>query len=71
MFNPDPMIRSIVPLIDGTKTKQELVACVFELAKEGKLAPNVEGNSSVEVNAACKAILDQVLDQLHQSALLV
>jgi len=70
MLNADPLTRLVLPALDGTRTKADVADFIGALAASGKLNINVQGNSSVDMNAVHKATVDKILEQLRRSAML-
>lgn len=71
MLNADPLTRIVLPALDGTRTKADVADFIGALAASGKLNINVQGNSSVDMNAVHKATVDKILEQLRRSAMLI
>ncbi len=71
MINVDPLTRLLIQSVDGTKTKEELVQQVADLAQAGKLNISVKGEQPVDFDAVHRATIDKILEQLRKSALLV
>ena len=70
MLNADPLTRIVLPVIDGTRTREGIGQFIGELAASGKLNINVQGNSIVDMTAVHKATVDKILEQLRRSAML-
>jgi len=70
MLNADPLTRIILPVIDGTRTREGIGQFIGDLAASGKLNINVKGTSIVDMTAVHKATADKILEQLRRSAML-
>ncbi len=67
VFNADPLTLSLLPVFDGTWTKEMIADFIAARIASKELNVHLEGN--IGLNSS--EVLDQILDQLRLSALLV
>lgn len=67
----DPLSRLLIPFFDGTRTRAQLIECLAELARDGKLKINVQGNAPADMSVIHGAAIDKVLLHLRKSAMLI
>lgn len=70
MLNADPLTRLLLTELDGTKTRDDLVAHMGKLAEDGKINVNVKGDAPQDMSKIHGAAVDKVLEQLRRSAVL-
>lgn len=66
----DPLSRVLLPLFDGSRTKAQLVESLSEMARNGKITINVQGNAPTDMMPIHSAAIDKVLIQLRRAAML-
>lgn len=71
MLNADPLTRLLIQELDGSKTRDDLVAYMGKLAAEGKINVNVKGDAPKDMTAIHRAAVDKVLEQVRRSAVLI
>lgn len=71
MYKPDPLTRLLIQSVDGSRTKDDLAKHVGDLAAEGKLNININGEQPVDMAAVHQATIAKILEQLRRAALLV
>ena len=67
----DPLSRMLIPFVDGTRSKAQLVECLGTMASEGKVKINVQGTAPSDMSVIHGAAIDKVLDQLRRAATLM
>jgi len=71
MLNPDALTRLLIQVMDGTRTKDELIQYVSDMIASGTLKVTIQGNQPVDMSTVHRATVDRVLEQLRKNALLV
>ena len=70
MLNADPLMRIVIQVLDGTKTRDDLVQYIADLVASGKLSINVQSGAPVDMRAVHAAAVDKIFEQLRRTALL-
>ena len=71
MLNADPLTRIVIQVLDGSRTRADLVKFMSDLAAQGKISVNVQGKAPDDMTMIHAAAIDKVLEQLRRSAVLV
>lgn len=74
VFRPSELDRKLLPLLDGTRNHQELLACLTKMALAGELTVQSDGRALTEPDAietAFKPVLENALASYGESALLL
>lgn len=71
MISPDALTQIVIPELDGTNTKADLVKHMTKLTEEGILKVNIKGGGKADFAAVHGAAIDKVLEQLRKSAILI
>jgi methyltransferase-like protein/cyclopropane fatty-acyl-phospholipid synthase-like methyltransferase len=71
LLNPDAISRLLIQVIDGTKTKEDLVDVVSQLIASGNLKVTVQNGQNVDMSTIHRITVDKAIEQLRKNALLV
>lgn len=71
LLNPDSISRILIQVLDGSKTKSDLVDVVSQLIASGNLKVTVQNGENVDMATIHRITVDRVIEQLRRNALLV
>ena len=69
MFNADPLTRMVVPMIDGSRTRESIAEFIGDIAR-GKVNDYLPENRAINMATVHKATTDKILEQLRRAAML-
>ncbi len=67
----DALTRAVLQVLDGTRTKTDLVRLMSQWSRERKITINLEGKAPKDFSAIYVSAIDRVLESLRASAMLV
>ncbi len=67
----DPLVRSVIQMLDGTRTKSDIVRLMSQWSREGKIKINIEGKAPKDFTSVYNAAIDRVFETLRTSAVLI
>ena len=70
MFKADPLTRMVVPMIDGSRTRESIAEFIGDVAL-GKLNVHLQEDRAINMVTFQNAKADEILDQLRRSAMLI
>ncbi len=71
MLNADPLTRIMLQVLDGSRSKADLVKFMGDLAAQGKITVNVQGTVPADMSTIHATAIEKVLEQLKRSAMLI